>query len=62
MMENEEIAQLKTVYNELWNDVKTMIKDMNKSITTVFLFGLVIFIICPSQIGTEIGMFPKIES
>ena len=30
-MEDEKLAELKTVYDELWSDAKTMIKDMNRS-------------------------------
>lgn len=38
-MENEELTQLKTVYDELWSDARTMVKDMNRSIKSVFLVG-----------------------
>jgi len=31
-LEDEELAQLKTVYDELWRDARTMIKDMNRTI------------------------------
>ena len=61
-MENKELAQLKTVYDELWSDAKTMIKDMNRSITTVFLFGLMMFIMFPIEMGTAIKMYSRIAS
>ncbi len=38
-MENGDLAQLKAVYDELWRDAKTMVKDMNRSIKSVFLVG-----------------------
>jgi hypothetical protein len=38
-MENDELPQLKTVYDELWHDAKTMIKDMIRSIKAVFFVG-----------------------
>lgn len=38
-MENDELPQLKTVYDELWRDAKTMIKDMTRSIKAVFFTG-----------------------
>jgi len=61
-MENNELAQLKTVYDELWRDAKTMIKDMNSGITMVFLFGLVMFAIFPMNLGTVLEMYSKIPS
>ena len=59
-MEDEELAQLKTVYDELWSDAKNMIKDMNRSITLVFLFGVVMLAFCPIELGTVIEMYSKI--
>ncbi len=38
-MENGELTQLKTVYDELWRDARTMVRDMNRSIKSVFLVG-----------------------
>lgn len=39
-MENGELTQLKVVYDELWRDAKTMVRDMNRSIKSVYLSGL----------------------
>ncbi len=61
-MENKELAQLKTVYDELWSDAKTMIKDMNRSITMVFLFGVTMFAFFFIEMGTIIEMYSKIAS
>jgi len=61
-MENSELARLKTVYDELWSDAKTMIKDMNRNITMVFLFGVTLFAIFPISMGTAIEMYSKIPS
>ena len=38
-MEDEELTPLKTVYDELWRDARTMVRDMNKTITSVFFVG-----------------------
>ena len=38
-MENGELSQLKVVYDELWRDARTMVRDMNRSIKSVFLVG-----------------------
>lgn len=32
MQDNNELIELKTVYDELWADAKTLIKDMKKSV------------------------------
>ena len=40
--EEKELKQLKTLYDELWEDAKTMIKDMNRSISVYFWTGLTI--------------------
>ena len=39
-MENGELAQLKTVYDELWRDASTMVRDMNRMIQSVYLAGI----------------------
>jgi membrane protein YqaA with SNARE-associated domain len=61
-MEDEKIAQLKTVYDELWSDAKTMIKDMNNNITVVFLFGLAMLAIAPMELGTVVQMYARITA
>lgn len=42
-MENGELTQLKIVYDELWRDARTMVKDMNRMITSVYLAGFFMF-------------------
>ncbi|MFC1803623.1 hypothetical protein ACFL0D_06625 [Thermoproteota archaeon] len=59
-MENEELSDLKTIYDELWQDARTMVKDMNSSITIVFLFGLTMFAIAPMNLGTVVEMYARI--
>jgi len=39
-----------------------MIKDMNRSITMVFLFGLTMFAVSVIEMGTVIEMYSKIPS
>jgi hypothetical protein len=39
-MENGELTQLKVVYDELWRDARTMVRDMNRTITSVYLAGI----------------------
>jgi hypothetical protein len=38
-LEDEELTPLKTVYDELWRDARTMVRDMNRTITSVFFVG-----------------------
>jgi hypothetical protein len=40
--EEKELKQLKTLYDELWEDARTMIRDMNRSISVYFWTGLTI--------------------
>ena len=61
-MEDDELIQLKTLYDELWGDARTMIKDMNRSITVVFLFGLIMFAIAPMNLGTVVEMYTRISA
>jgi len=39
-MENGELTQLKVVYDELWRDARTMVRDMNRTIQSVYLAGI----------------------
>ena len=61
-MENEELAQLKTVYDELWNDARTMIKDMKRSIYVYLFTGFVTLAFSVIMIGTAISDWNKILS
>ncbi|MFC1754951.1 hypothetical protein ACFL96_16430 [Thermoproteota archaeon] len=59
-MENEKIIQLQEVYDELWIDAKTLIKDMKASISTVFLFSVVMFSFSIIQVANVTEMYSKI--
>jgi hypothetical protein len=61
-MENEELAALKTLYDELWRDARTMVKDLNKSITSIFLFGVVLVCMAPINLSMVIDMYSKIAA
>jgi len=61
-MEDEKLVQLKTLYDELWSDARTMIKDLNRGITSVFFFGIVMVALFFIEIGTVIEMYSKIAS
>jgi len=38
-MKNGDLTQLKLVYDELWHDARTMVRDMNRSIKSVYISG-----------------------
>lgn len=59
-MEDEELTQLKTLYDELWHDAKTMIKDMNRSIYMYLFSGFITLVLSVIMIGTAISDWNKI--
>ena len=61
-MGNEELAELKTLYDDLWHDARTMIKDLNTSITSIFLFGVTLLALAPIEFGTAVEMYAKIAA
>lgn len=60
--EDEELAQLKVLYDELWSDAKSMIKDMNRSISIYFFAGLITLAFSTVIIGTAVSDLIKILS
>ena len=48
-MENGELTQLKTVYDELWRDAKTMVRDMNRMIKSVYIAGFFMLVTASLQ-------------
>jgi hypothetical protein len=41
----KELSELKTLYDELWSDARTLVKDMKKSILIYLYAGLVTLIV-----------------
>jgi len=60
--EDEELPQLKALYDELWSDARTMIKDMNKSIFVYLFAGFLTLVFSTIMIGTAISNWNKILS
>ena len=58
--ENEELPQLKALYDELWSDARTMIKDMNKSIFVYLFAGILSLVFSAITIGSGISNWNKI--
>ena len=59
-MENGELAQLKVVYDELWRDARTMVRDMNRSIKAVYLSGFFMLLTAVMQALSAHQVYMKI--
>ena len=60
--ENEELPQLKELYDELWNDARSLIKDMNKSIYVYLFAGFLSLVFSVVMIGSGVSNWNKIFS
>jgi hypothetical protein len=60
--EEKELPQLKALYDELWSDARTMIKDMNKSIYVYLFAGFLTLVFSTIMIGSGIANWNKIFS
>ena len=60
--EDKELAQLKVLYDELWTDAKSMIKDMNRSISIYFFAGLIALAFSIVIFGIAVSDLTKILS
>ncbi len=60
--ENEELPQLKELYDELWNDARNIIRDMNKSIYVYLFAGFLSLVFSVIMIGSGISNWNKIFS
>ena len=59
-MEDEELTQLKTVYDELWRDARTMVRDMNRTIKSVYLSGFFMLLLAGMQALSAHQVYMKI--
>ncbi len=60
--EDNELPELKELYDELWSDGRTMIKDMNRSIYVYLFAGFMTLVFSLIIIGTAISDLNKIIS
>ena len=60
--ENKELPELKALYDELWSDGRTMIKDMSRSIYVYLFTGFITLVFSAIIIGTAISDWNKILS
>jgi hypothetical protein len=57
---DEELPELKALYDELWRDARTMIKDMKRSIYIYLFAGFITLVFSAIMIGTAISDWNKI--
>ena len=60
--ENKELPELKALYDELWSNARTMIKDMKRSIYIYLFTGFITLAFSAIMIGTAISDWNKILS
>ncbi len=60
--EDKELLQLKALYDELWSDARSMIKDMNKSVFVYLFAGFLSLVFSTIIIGSGIANWNKIFS
>jgi len=60
--EDKELPELKALYDELWSDARTMIKDMKRSISIYFFTGFITLAFSVIIIGTATSDWNKILS
>ena len=58
--QEKELPDLKAVYDELWSDARTMIKDMKRSINIYSFAGFITLVFSAIMIGTAISDWNKI--
>ena len=60
--EDKELPELKALYDELWSNARTMIKDMKRSIHIYLFTGFITLAFSAIMIGTAISDWNKILS
>ena len=60
--EDKKLPELKALYDELWSNARTMIKDMNRSIYIYFFAGIITLVFSAIMIGTAISNWHQILS
>jgi len=60
--EEKELPELKSLYDELWSNARTMIKDMKRSIFIYLFTGFITLAFSAIMIGTAISDWNKILS
>lgn len=58
--EEKELPELKALYDDLWSNARTMIKDMKRSIFIYLFTGFITLVLSVIMIGTAISDWNKI--
>jgi hypothetical protein len=59
-MENDKLPELSKLYDEMWKDARTLVKDMNRSIRAVSFFGVMCFFLALFQLSTFTTNYDKV--
>ena len=62
MVDENELPELKALYDELWSDAKTMIKDMKRSIWIYSFTSFITLVLSIIMIGSAISNWNQILS
>ncbi len=60
--EDQELKELKSLYDDMWKDARTMIIDMNRSIKVYFIAGMLLLFFGIWNIGVVGPMWQNIAS
>ena len=59
-MKEEKLPELSTLYDELWKDARTLVKDMNRNIRAVSLLGLLCFFTALFELSVVTTNYDKV--
>ncbi len=58
-MDEEKLPELKTLYDELWGDARTLVRDMNRNIRAVLLYGVLCFFTALFELSVVTNNYDK---
>jgi hypothetical protein len=60
VMEETKFLELKDLYDELWRDARTLVKDMNKNISAVLFYGVMCFFMALFESSIAVNNYEKV--
>ncbi len=59
-MDEEKLPELTTLYDELWRDARTLVKDLNQNIRAVSLLGVLCFFMALFELSVVTSDYDKV--